>query len=45
MKWGANLCVVYSRGALAMDKNAATLPLFMACLTFTLVIAIVNVWM
>jgi len=36
--------VVYTRGALVMDKDASTLPIFIACLTFTLVIALANVW-
>ena len=40
---GANFRVVRTRGFLVMDRDFATLPLFIACMTFTLIIALTHV--
>jgi hypothetical protein len=41
---GANFRVVSTRGDLVMDRDAATLPIFIVCITFTLIVALTYVW-
>jgi hypothetical protein len=40
---GAALRVVCTRGVLVMDRDFGTLPIFIACMTFTLIIALTHV--
>ena len=39
-----NSCVVKAGGVLVMDRDAATLPIFIACMAFTLIMALTYVW-
>jgi len=40
---GAVLRVVCARGVLVMDRDFGTLQVFIACMTFTLIIALTHV--
>ena len=43
MELAAVVRIVCARGFLVMDRDFGTLPIFIACMTFTLIIALTHV--